>query len=181
MKTIALTNLIISTLFLHVALAQEPTAADRLDLLPLPPNVKIERNADISTDPALEFSKKHQDFAFLDPFLMERKKNEIPEHSSLRFTTDVPARDIYLFYKRFFNVESEKNSEDRTLPYYNSRSYSHFDEKNEADVTKDSEVGGASYYKLDVAGGKGRKAVIVIFNDGKGSPTTAFLITFDKS
>ena len=160
--------------------AEEPlTPAQRLELIPIPQGVSVERDADFSKDPILEFSRQHNDFASIDPFMMERRKGAVPEHIALRFVTNQEPREVFLFFKRFLNTESEKTSQERILPFYNSRSYFSFDQKNEADVTRDKTIGDAVYYRLTARGGHGRRMDIVVFTDGRQGKTIAYIIALD--
>ncbi len=165
---------------LNISRASEPTASERLDLIPLPADVIVERNVDISEDPAFEFSKKHLDFADLDPFQLQRLKNAVPENYSLRFTTPLSPDNLLAFYKLFFDTESQKRKTERTLPYYTNRSYQSNKGYGGERIKKESEFGNASYYKIHASDGHGKHAFIVIFNEGKGGSTTVFIITYTR-
>lgn len=166
--------------FVSASAQDSLTPRQRIELLPLPENVSVERDADISKDPIVEFSKQHYDFAAVDPFATERRKGSIPKHTTARFTTLLSPRDVYLFFKRFVNTESVKTRDGRTLPFYNSWSYFSFDEKNEADVTLDKTIGAAVFYRIELRGGHGRRLDIIIFNDGKSEKTTVYIIALDE-
>ncbi|MEI6561480.1 MAG: hypothetical protein WCO68_05265 [Verrucomicrobiota bacterium] len=165
--------------FVNVFAQDSLTPRQRIDLLPLPEKVVVERDVDLSKDSIIEFSKQHNDFAAVDPFLMERRKGSIPEHIAIRFVTPAQPRDVFLFYKRFFNTESEKTSRERTLPFYNSRSCFSFDQKNEADVTRDKTIGTAVFYRISALGERGQRMDIVIFSDGKTERTTVYIIALE--
>jgi hypothetical protein len=154
----------------------ELSLSQRLDKLPLPAGITVERDKDIAKDPAFEFSKKHRDLQFFDPFSTERMmKKPLPETASIRFTTKASSREIYLFYKRFFNVESNKRDADKLKPYYSSLSMFSFDQKNEADVTKDLDIGDATFYSIEARSGNDLLNICIL-NQGGASETTVFLI-----
>ena len=161
--------------------AEKPlTPEQRLELIPLPPGVSVERNVDFSKDPILEFSQQHNDFASIDPFMMERRAGAVPEHCAILFTAAQEPREVFLFFKRFFNTESEKTERERTLPFYGSRSYFSFDQKNEADVTRDKTIGSAVFYRIEAMDGRGHRLDITIFNDGKHDKTKAYVSALDE-
>jgi len=155
------------------------TPKQRLDLLPLPNGVVVEPNVDVSTDPIIAFSKQHVDFAQADPFLMARRDGSVPEHIAIRFTTPMPPREAFLFFIRFFNTEGLKMSDERTLPYYNSRSYLSFDPKNEGDVTTDTKIGDAVFYRIKANAGHGLLD-IVIYSLKAADKTTVFIVAGDE-
>jgi hypothetical protein len=157
---------------------EEFSLSQRLDKVPLPPGVTPERNKDIAKDPAFAFSQKHRDLQFFDPFSTERmQKKPLPETASLRFTTKASSREIYLFYKRFFNVEANKRRADQIKPYYNSKSYFLFDQKNEADITNDPDIGDATFYAICARGADNQRLDICILNQGGKEETVVFIIT----
>ena len=164
------------------ALAVEPlTPKQRIDLLPLPDGVSVEQNADLSMNSIITFSQQHSDFAMMDPFLMERRAGSIPPYTAIRFTTSAPPRDMFLFFKRFFNTESKKTNSERKLPFYNSCSGFSFDAKNEADVTRDQTINGAVFYRIQAVGSQKRRVDIVVFNDGQSDKTTVYIIAQDEA
>jgi len=165
---------------LYASTSDSLTPQQRLSLLPLPQGVSVEQNADISTDPIFQFSKQHLDFFMIDPFSMERRSGSIPEYAALKFTTPSEPRDVFLFFKRFFNMELLKPDSERTQPVYNSRSYFDFDAKNDASVTRDQTVGDAVFYRIVANAGNGHKLDIVIFNLGNGNKTTVYVVASDK-
>jgi len=170
----------VTSLLLLTASAQDSlTPRARIDLIPLPQGVSVERDADISKDPIIAFSEQHSDFASIDPFMMERRAGIIPEHVAIKFTTSSQPRDVFLFFKRFFNTEAEKTESERTLFFYSSRSYFSFDPKNEADVTRDKGIGAAAFYRIEACGAHERRVDIVVFSDGKSDKTTVYVIALD--
>jgi hypothetical protein len=119
------------------------------------------------------------DFAQADPFLMARRDGSVPEHIAIRFTTPMPPREAFLFFIRFFNTEGLKMSDERTLPYYNSRSYLSFDPKNEGDVTTDTKIGDAVFYRIKANAGHGLLD-IVIYSLKAADKTTVFIVAGDE-
>jgi hypothetical protein len=156
------------------------TAPQRLELLPLPPGVAVDHNADLTKEPFFAFSKKHSDLSIMDPFdlMVDKQHKTIPDIVSLRFTTSSDPREVYLFFKRFFNTESRKLDSKRKLPYYGSQCTQAFDQKNEGDVPSDLSEGDAAFYRMNFGGENGENLMIVIFNDGKSISTTTYVYSY---
>lgn len=79
---------------------------------------------------------------------MERREKRIPPHVVMRFETTMKPREVFLFFKKYFNMESRKSDSVRTAPYYNARSVTLFDVENEADISSDPLAAAAVYYRL---------------------------------
>jgi hypothetical protein len=137
------------------ALAADFTPEQRLASFPVPPGETVLRDIDFDQQPAFDFIKHHQDFVFGDPFLFQRARKAIPSHVFEYFLSEKAPRDLYLFYKRYLNQEAKKPDAERAQPFYNSRSTTSFDVKNEADISTQPDTENAVFYTLQAQGAKG--------------------------
>lgn len=161
--------------------AAAPAAVPFKLAVPLPEGVKSDDNADFAKSPLVEFSQKHSDdFRQLDPFASQRKKNTVPPMRAVSFSTTQSPREVYLFYKHYFNAEARKKDDDRMYPYFAGRDASYFDVKDEGDVPKDPAVAAAVFYVIEARGEKGRRLDICIFREAPEKETLVYLLSFEN-
>lgn len=140
---------------------------------PLPvsdPTATFKSDLSFEQHPMFPLLRNHGMTGEADPFWRERGLNKpIPPHSFRYAETSLPARKVYLLYKRHFNGHS-KNT-------FNGRQWGHFDVADEADEpTGESAADALVFYSIRMWGEGGRVLSILVTRPSPESKTHVLVI-----